>query len=177
MNEIDVLERLILGNAEYVKSGRYRGDVSDSIRASLEKKQSPYAVVVTCSDSRVVPEAIFGVGLGELFVIRVAGNVLGSVELASIEYATQHLGCKVVVILGHTACGAVAGAIAGEVEGLVGAITAPIRKVIAGETNSYKASVKNVLYQVGVANEHFEDSDVQTVGAIYDVCKGSVEFL
>lgn len=177
MNQIDILERLREGNREYVKSGRYKGNVGESLRTSLAAKQSPLAVVVTCSDSRVVPEVIFGADLGELFVVRVAGNVLGDVELASIEYATAHLGVKVVVVLGHTACGAIAAAIAGEEEGLVGTITAPVRKIIAGEQNAYKAAVKNVVYQVGVVEETFGEAKVEAVGAIYDVSKGTIEFL
>src|SRR5690606_26127797 len=69
--------------------------------------QHPFAVVITCSDSRVAPEIIFDEGIGDLFVIRTAGNLIGDLELGSIEYATEHLHTSLVVVLGHTECGAV----------------------------------------------------------------------
>ena len=177
MDELEVLQRLIVGNAAYVEGGAYQGEIGQAKRNALSDRQKPIAVVVTCSDSRVVPEVIFNAGLGELFVIRVAGNVLGDTELASIEYATHHLGCRLVVILGHTACGAIAAAIAGEEAGLVCAITQPIRKVIKGETNATSACMLNVRHQVAVSNRHFASHGVQTVGAIYDIVTGKVNIL
>ena len=108
------MDHLKLGNDRYIAS-------SDAgLRASLaENGQHPRAVVITCSDSRVIPEAIFDAGLGELFVIRVAGNVLGPIELGSVEYAVEHLGCPEVIMLGHTGCGAVGAALSGHCEPVV----------------------------------------------------------
>ena len=73
---------------------------------SAAEGQKPYAIVISCSDSRVIPEAIFSAGIGDLFVIRVVGNVLDNHQLGSIEYAAEHLGVKLIVMLGHTGCGA-----------------------------------------------------------------------
>ncbi len=104
----EALQRLMEGNKHYVQSKLTNAAKSDSAtRASLAKSQKPYAVVLTCSDSRVPPELIFDKGLGELFVVRVAGNIPDPVVLGSIEYAVEHLGSSLVMVLGHERCGAV----------------------------------------------------------------------
>ena len=104
----EALMRLREGNARYLQAENAAGDVSPALRrTTFEHGQHPYAIVLACSDSRVIPEAIFSAGIGELFVIRVAGNVVDNHQLGSIEYAEDHLGCNLVVVLGHTACGAV----------------------------------------------------------------------
>ena len=92
------------------------------------KGQSPYAIIVTCSDSRVIPENIFSAGIGELFVIRLAGNIIDDHQLGSIEYAAGHLGCRLVVVLGHTHCGAVDAAINSEPAGYIRCITDEIKE-------------------------------------------------
>lgn len=86
-----VLQTLKEGNAAYVKSGAFVGDISPEKRLALTAGQSPRAVVITCADSRVIPEVIFSCGLGELFTIRIAGNVIDAHQLGSIEYAVSHL--------------------------------------------------------------------------------------
>lgn len=102
------LERLKAGNQIYLNAKKGSGDVSPARRLSTsEEGQKPYAVIVSCSDSRVIPEYIFSAGIGELFVVRVAGNVIEGYQLGSIEYAVEHLGCRLVIVLGHTRCGAV----------------------------------------------------------------------
>ena len=102
-----VLERLKRGNEEFIRSNTNGGDVSADIRRiTATEGQHPYAIVITCSDARVIPDAIFSAGIGELFVIRVAGNVLDNHQLGSIEYAFSHLDANVIVMLGHTKCGA-----------------------------------------------------------------------
>ena len=104
----EALERLREGNARYLNANQAQGDVSPALRQSTFREgQRPYAIVLACSDSRVIPEAIFSAGIGDLFVIRVAGNVVDKHQLGSIEYAEDHLGCNLVVVLGHTCCGAV----------------------------------------------------------------------
>ena len=104
----EALERLREGNARYLGASQAQGDVSPELRQSTFcEGQHPYAIVLACSDSRVIPEAIFSAGIGDLFVIRVAGNVVDKHQLGSIEYAEDHLGCSLVVVLGHTGCGAV----------------------------------------------------------------------
>ena len=110
----EAIQKLKEGNARYLDASSNPGDISKLIRKkTCEEGQSPYAIVVTCSDSRVIPESIFSAGIGELFVIRVAGNVIDNHQLGSIEYAADHLGTNLVVVLGHTHCGAVGAAIGG----------------------------------------------------------------
>ena len=87
------LQKLKDGNSEYLSAKTSSGDISLEKRVNTcDKGQQPYAVIVTCSDSRVIPESIFSAGIGDLFVIRVAGNVIDDHQLGSIEYATEHLG-------------------------------------------------------------------------------------
>ncbi|MCX7971435.1 MAG: carbonic anhydrase, partial [Negativicutes bacterium] len=102
----DARQRLAEGNARYV-AGKSTVVDYGSERLATAKGQHPFAVVVSCSDSRVPPEIVFDCGIGDLFVIRTAGEVVEDVEMGSIEYAVNHLGVKLVVVLGHTECGAV----------------------------------------------------------------------
>ena len=102
------LRRLVEGNRIYVEALDHKRDLSQERIADLfENGQRPFACVITCADSRVVPEHIFMTGLGELFVIRVAGNVVGPIELASAVYACEHLHTRLLLVLGHTHCGAI----------------------------------------------------------------------
>lgn len=108
-----ILQRLQEGNLRFV-ADRVDGKLQDSERRlALNKGQAPYAVVVSCADSRVVPEFAFDTGIGELFVIRVAGNIANTSTVASIEYAVDQLRTGVVVVLGHESCGAVTAAVSG----------------------------------------------------------------
>ena len=112
MTAQEALQRLKDGNHRFVKE-QWEGKFNDSKRRnSLVDGQSPYAIVLSCADSRVVPELAFDTGLGELFVIRVAGNVANTESIASIEYAVAHLNTKLIMILGHQNCGAVTAAMA-----------------------------------------------------------------
>lgn len=109
----DVITRLEEGNARFV-ADKLDGKLQDSSRRnSLTGAQDPYAIVLSCADSRVVPELAFDTGLGEIFVIRVAGNVANTSTIASIEYAVAHIGSPVIIVLGHQSCGAVTAAING----------------------------------------------------------------
>jgi carbonic anhydrase len=104
----EALNNLMDGNQRYVENQMTGTKLCDlTTRSSLAKSQHPYAIILTCSDSRVPPEIIFDKGLGEIFVIRVAGNVPDPVVLGSIEYAAEHLGSPLVMVLGHERCGAV----------------------------------------------------------------------
>ncbi len=109
----EALARLNAGNERYV-ADRLDGLLLDSARRqAVVHGQSPYAIILSCADSRVVPELVFDAGIGELFVIRVAGNVANTSSVASIEYAVAHLGVELIVVLGHQGCGAVGAALAG----------------------------------------------------------------
>lgn len=183
MNANESLQILKNGNARYLSAKSNDGNISLKKRKdTFENGQHPHAVILTCSDSRVVPEHIFMAGIGELFVIRVAGNIVTDTQLASVVYAAEHLKSKLVVVLGHTNCGAVGAAIGHAGHGCLCALTAPIEEAIGSETDDLKACELNVKASVDklLANDEVKDlvSDGVTVtGAIYDVETGEVKFL
>ncbi|MCM1487657.1 MAG: carbonic anhydrase [Firmicutes bacterium] len=178
------LEKLKDGNKRYLSAAANPGDISPEIRKkTCDEGQFPYAIVITCSDSRVIPEAVFSAGIGEIFTIRVAGNVMDNHQLGSVQYAAEHLGTKLVVVLGHTHCGAVGAAMgSGEPEKYVKTITDEIKKAIGGEKDELTACQKNVERSVSLIRDSLgyngasEDS-VQTVGAVYNIENGQVDFL
>jgi len=104
---VAALERLVAGNRRFVQDRRVHPDQDAARRIALAEAQRPFATILACSDSRVPPELIFDQGLGDLFVVRVAGNVVDDTVLASVEYSVIHLGCPLVMVLGHERCGAV----------------------------------------------------------------------
>ncbi len=104
----EALQKLMDGNKRFIENKLSNAAGCDSAtRTSLANSQKPYAIILSCSDSRVPPESIFDKGLGEIFVVRVAGNVLDPIVLGSIEYAAEHLGSSLIMVLGHERCGAV----------------------------------------------------------------------
>ena len=159
-------------------SGSYSGDYSDDRRSlTAEGGQHPYAAIVTCSDSRVIPEIVFSAGIGDLFIIRSAGNVVDGCTLGSLEYAVGHMGCKLVVVMGHTSCGAIAEAIKDFHEGHSSEIINDIRAGIGREEDPTKASCLNILNSVHIIEEDLgERHDVKVIGALYDIRTGVVDF-
>ena len=108
----DVIKVLLEGNARWVAGSSQHPRIDSSRRAELAQHgQKPFAAVLSCADSRVPPELLFDVGLGDLFVVRVAGNSPGKLEVQSLQYATEHLGAGTILVLGHQSCGAVTGAV------------------------------------------------------------------
>ena len=104
----DALKKLLDGNERFVQNYRHEGSgISELRRLDVSKAQKPYAIVFTCSDSRVTPEYIFDAGIGDIFVIRNAGNILNEIAMGSIEYAALFLKTPLLLILGHTNCGAI----------------------------------------------------------------------
>lgn len=183
MTASEAFEKLMEGNRRYVEAGKYTGDVSEKVRVLTAREgQHPYAVVLCCSDSREIPEAIFSAGIGDLFVIRVAGNVVGTHQLGSVEYAAGHLGCRLVLVLGHDHCGAVGAALQHEAEDEILSITDEIQKAVGGETDEYTASCLNVKNSVrriaeNAAMKRLEEMGVEVRGAIYRLESGKVELL
>ncbi len=180
----EAIERLLEGNRNFIEQTDRIGDISRGIRVETTRNgQHPFAIVITCSDSRVIPEAVFGCGIGELFVIRVAGNVIDKHQLGSIEYASEHLGTKLIMVLGHTHCGAVDAAINHDPEGFIRYITDDIRSAIGKETDPYKACCLNVVHCVKVIESSLEiqreeeTEGLRVVGALYDIETGKVELL
>ncbi len=161
---------------------RYIGSSDQEKRIDLaENGQHPYAIVICCSDSRVVPEEIFDTDIGDLFVIRVAGNVLDNHQMGSIEYAADHLHCENIIVLGHTGCGAVHAALAGGGSGFIRYITDDIQEAIGKERDPYKACCLNVSHAVEKLEKDFKDHpEIQSVvvqGAVYDIRSGEVRWL
>lgn len=178
-----VLAYLKEQNEIYVKTGENSGDLSQNKREdTTENGQHPYAVIVTCSDSRVPAEHIFNAGIGELFVIRTAGNVIGDHALGSVEYGVEHLGAKLVVVLGHTNCGAVDAALHGGAHGAIATITEEISQCLPAQCEPREAEKRNVENSISriMASEIMEEitrgGNCSVVGAIYNIESGIVEF-
>ena len=180
MKEQSIRERLEAGNR------RWQAETGEQARLRLEtaeQGQRPYAIVVACSDSRVIPEQIFGAGLGELFVIRVAGNVLDKHQLGSIEYAAGHLHCRLILLLGHTGCGAVGAALSGGGDGFIQYITDEILLAVGEERDPLRACEKNVRHGVEILRREFAahpeipTEELEIRGAVYELETGAVRWL
>lgn len=192
----EALQRLIRGNQAFATDAPLPVDQGRGRRLGLAQGQSPFAVIVSCSDSRVPPELLFGCGLGELFVVRNAGNTIDDTALGSIEYAVNHLKAPLVVVMGHERCGAVAAAV--EVverdtafPGAVGSMVEPIipavltaRALDSGDLldNSVRRNVRRIIGRlVERASPDLiamrEAGHLRIVGARYDLDTGIVDFL
>ena len=182
------IQRLTDGNARYV-ADKLQGELQDSgRRKDLAGKQEPWAIVLSCADSRVIPELIFDCGIGELFVVRVAGNIANDCSIASIEYAVANLNTRLVVVLGHENCGAVGAALGGDSHSYNLDILLGHLKQVASEYKGKRLteSVKNeacarnaeiVADRLKNQSSIIWDQDELTiVPAIYKTAKGEVEF-
>lgn len=192
----EALRKLKEGNRRFVENVRsVESLVSD--RAQLARGQSPFAVILGCSDSRSPAELIFDQGLGRLFVIRVAGNVVAPSQVASVEFALEHFGTRLVVVMGHTHCGAISATVdalqAGK-EGNLASIVNRVRPSVlpllrtelasdrekleraAGRAN-IKASVRQLRYGSRRIEEELLSGELRVVGAEHDLLSGRVEFL
>ncbi len=184
----EVIERLKAGNARFVKD-HLDGKLQDSSRReSLVGGQAPYAIILSCADSRVVPELAFDTGLGELFVVRVAGNVANSSSIGSIEYAVAHCGTKAIVVLGHQSCGAVTAAINGGDNGyninhLLSHITPAISACGSGaEVNDVvrknaQMTADDLMNRSAIIKNGVESGGVKIFPAYYNLDTGKVDFL
>lgn len=180
----EALERLKKGNEMYIHAKKGFGDISLELRRqTTEHGQHPYAIIVCCSDSRVIPDAIFSAGIGDLFVIRVAGNVIDDHQLGSIEYAAEHLGCSLVMVLGHTHCGAIDAAIHHDPTGYIRFITDEIKLAIGEETDPFRACCLNVRHSREIIESSLsirrdeEEYGLKLVEAVYHIDSGRVEIL
>jgi len=186
----EALKRLMDGSKRYAASSFKHPDQSAERRVELKHGQHPFAVVLGCSDSRVPPEVLFDQGLGDIFTVRVAGNVLDDIVLASIEYAGLHLSVPLVMVLGHSNCGAVDATIQGqELEGHLPALTSVIQPVLDEVEESEGDFADNVIRKnaLMVAEQIREKADgfnaliasgqLIVVAAYYDMDTGVVEIL
>ena len=196
----DALERLLAGNARFAADRKLNDGHGTDRRAELAAGQQPWAVIVGCADSRVPPDVIFDAGLGDLFVVRVAGNTaVDPFVLGSVEYALAHLGSPLVLVLGHEGCGAVAGAVAVATEGAtepgsIGEVIAPIVPVVEGVVEAEPelpatelvdravranvvAAIADLTARSPVVAERLEAGEVKVVGAEYMLASGEVVLL
>ena len=177
-----VLEQLKQGNARFLE--RVRAD--EPRRAELASGQAPAAIILGCADSRVAPEIAFDTGLGELFVVRVAGNVANTASIASIEYAVAHLRSRLIIVLAHESCGAVAAAIGGGDAGknlnhLLEHIIPAVQS--AGESDgdvvarrSARLNADRLTSESDILREAVEQGGLQIVTAFFHFATGAVEF-
>lgn len=189
MDASEALQILKEGNERYVKGELKHPHTDSSRRDILTESQHPFAVVLSCADSRVVPELLFDQGLGDLFVIRVAGNIAKDKVLGSMEYAVKFLNTKLIIVLGHESCGAV-GASLGDSDpgGHIGAIIEKIKpavymaKRMPGDhlTNSIQVNAQLVSEEVKeskpILNEAVKHGGLQVVSAYYELSSGRVKF-
>jgi len=188
MNGKQALQRLKEGNSRFV-ADKLDGKLTGSKRRNeLTSGQNPFAIILSCADSRVVPEFAFDTGLGDVFVIRVAGNVANIESLASIEYAVAHLGTKLIMVLGHQNCGAVTAAIAGGDNGhnlniLLSHINPAIEK--AGENATVNSVVRKNAELVAndlkvrstIITDAVNNAELEIVPAYYNLDSGKVDIL
>ncbi len=188
MNSNEVLDRLKAGNERFVVDKLDAKLQDSSRRSSLTGGQEPYAIVLSCADSRVVPELAFDTGLGEIFVVRVAGNIANSSSIASIEYAVAHIGSPVIVVLGHESCGAVTAAVGGGDNGynlnhLLGHITpaiaasdddASVNDVVKKNAQLTAEELKS---RSAIIRDAVNSGKLKIVPAYYNLGSGKVDFL
>ena len=184
------LKELMAGNERYCAKAMTHPHQSAARRTELAKTQHPFAVVLGCADSRVPPEIIFDQGLGDLFVVRVAGNAPSDEVIASIEYAVEHLGAKLIVVLGHQRCGAVAatlegGAAPGHLDSLVKRIQPAVNKAKSRGGDVLDNAVRiNVQESVALLKNSkpllaglAHEGKIRIIGARYDLDSGKVDVL
>jgi len=191
----EALQRLKDGNARFVAGAARFPTVQKEILAELARGQKPYATILSCSDSRVPPELVFDAGFGELFIIRVAGNVMSAEVAGSLQYAGRHLRTPLFIVLGHTHCGAVAAAIDTKIRGtrqlsriqlLIDGILPGLPEFTENQTpaallaQGVEANVRWSMRQIldtPEGRERQAEGRVKLIGAVYDIETGHVRFL
>ncbi len=195
----EALDRLKEGNRRFVAGMRDDDSVSTHRRVELAKGQAPFAIILGCSDSRVPAELVFDQGLGDLFVIRVAGNIVAPSQVGSVEFAASVFGTQLVVVLGHTNCGAIEATLS-ELErpqgsqspnprSIVDRIRPSVRSLLdtpmASDRASLiryavraniRASVDHLAHGSQILEELIQQGKLQVVGAEYDLASGEVDF-
>jgi len=194
VNHSYALELLKEGNMRYVEDKpQFVSDLAEARRMLAEKGQVPFAVILCCSDSRVPPEIIFDVNVGQIFVVRSAGNVADAVAVGSVEYAVEHLHAQLVVVLGHDKCGAVVAAISGGDFGPnIGAIINEIKPSIEKLHDSANddpavflskcedENIRNTAVKLAdsiILKKHISEGVLKIVCAKYSLETGEVSFL
>lgn len=184
----EAIKRLMEGNSRFVNDEAINPNRNDEWKILQAQKQTPFVAVMGCSDSRVPSEIIFDQGLGDIFVVRTAGQVMADASVGSLEFATAVLGVKAIVVLGHEKCGAVNGAIGksplpGKIEYLVNQIRPAVQAYIGDPSKLEEAAHKNVEYQIKklkaqqpILAKAIADGKIKVVGGMYNLSTGKVSF-
>src|SRR5881396_1223561 len=187
----EAISKLKEGNGRYTSGNLQHPGQTTERRAELTKSQHPFAIILSCSDSRVPPEIVFDQGLGDLFIVRVAGNVIKDEGLGSVEYSVDHLGSRLILVLGHQSCGAVKaaretiaakGKASGHIESLVAAIKPAVEATAKDDLETtVKANVKNVVQALRsstpILKAEVDSGKIQVIGGYYSLDTGAVTFL
>ena len=188
------LQKLEEGNKRFSSGKQLHPDETLERLRELKKGQHPFAIVVSCSDSRVPAELVFDQGLGDIFSIRTAGNVIGDYELGSLEYAVEHLDCKLIVVMGHKDCGAIKAFInsnghykhADHIKNIINYIESENEEKNLTSTSKLsvdKAIDANIAHGINflklaepILKERFVQNKITIIGALYDIESGKVTF-
>jgi carbonic anhydrase len=187
----EAISKLKEGNGRYTSGNLQHPGQTTERRNELAKTQHPFAAIVSCSDSRVPPEIVFDQGLGDLFVVRVAGNVINDEGLGSLEYTVDHLGTRLILVLGHQSCGAVKaaretiaakGKAPGHIESLVTAIKPAVEATAKDDLDAtIKANTKNVVQALRsstpILKAEIDSGKIKVIGGYYSLDTGAVTFL
>ena len=190
MSGNDIWQELLSGNKRFAEGNPTHPNQSIARRQEMAKGQNPRAAVLACADSRVSPEIVFDQVLGDLFVVRVAGNVVNDPILGSLEYAVEHLGTRLIVVLGHQRCGAVAAACAGgeapgHIGSLVQALAPAVDKISASEEGrvdwvakeNVRMMAKSLRSCGPILEELVRQGKLEVAGAFYNLDTGAVEIV
>jgi carbonic anhydrase len=182
----DALSRLKTGNERFASSKESTSKPIEARRAETAQAQHPFAIVVACADSRTAPEIFFDQNIGDLFVIRTAGNLVDDYALGSIEYAVEHLGTRLIVVLGHERCGAVTAALSGgSAPGHINSLVRDIQPAVAASKGKEGDALTNAIHEndAEVATKIRKQaelgeltSQVRVVEGYYDLDTGKVEW-
>jgi carbonic anhydrase len=185
------MQKLVEGNSRFVSNQATHPNQAAKRRAEVVSGQHPFAIIVGCSDSRVPPEVLFDQGIGDLFVVRTAGQVMDDVTIGSIEYAVEHLNVPLIVVLGHDACGAVKATIeGGTAPGHLGSLVEFIKpavdeaKASGNESqllnSSIDINVRNIVNELSatkpILSSKIKEGKLKIVGARYLLNSGAVKF-
>lgn len=185
MTSAEALKKLTEGNQRYMADKITCEARNNERRSALVSKQNPFATILGCSDSRVPLEILFDQGVGDLFVVRVAGNVAGSTEVESIEYAVKHLNSVIILVLGHENCGAVEAVFTNnaedfpEIKGLIEPAIKSLKdkKSLADAVKANVRSVVNAIREAKILKPLLQERNIEVVGGYYHLESGQVEIL
>ena len=191
----DALDILVQGNKRFIENKQQDKNFSE-MREALENIQQPFAAILGCSDSRVAPELIFDQTLGDIFSVRLAGNVACRKAIGSLEYSCKYLGSKIIVVMGHSNCGAVKAACDNFEEGNITEIIKLLQPAVSEETTTpdpdrnaknsefvsnvcflnVKKQMQNIINQSDILKDLLDKKQIGIIGAVYNFASGQVEF-